>query len=83
MKITLKLHASLMDRLPPGTQGHALVIDVDPRATVADVLARYALSPTVAKLVLVNGHYVAPEARGTAPLADGDHLAVWPPVAGG
>jgi len=37
----------------------------------------------VAKLVLVNGHYVAPEARGTAPLAEGDHLAVWPPVAGG
>jgi sulfur carrier protein ThiS len=83
MKITLKLHASLMDRLPPGTQGHAVVIDVDSRTTVGDVLERYALSPAVAKLVLVNGHYIAPEARATATLAEGDQLAIWPPVAGG
>lgn len=83
MKITLKLHASLMDRLPPGTQGHAIDIDVGEQASVADVLARYALSPAVAKLVLVNGHYIAPEARATAALVEGDQVAVWPPVAGG
>ena len=83
MKITLKLHASLMDRLPPGTQGHAAVIDVSDRTSVAEVLERYALSPAVAKLVLINGHYVAPEARATAFLAEGDQVAVWPPVAGG
>ena len=83
MKITVKLHASLMDRLPPGTQGHAVVIDVGEGASVADVLVRFALSPAVAKLVLVNGHYVAPESRANALLAEGDQVAIWPPVAGG
>jgi molybdopterin converting factor small subunit len=83
MKITLKLHAHLMDRLPAGTRGHAVVLDVDDACCVGDVLDRFHLPPAVAKLVLVNGHYVAPEARAAAPLADGDHLAVWPPVAGG
>lgn len=83
MKITLKLHANLMDRLPPGTVGHAVVLDIDEGTRVGDVLARYDLPPNIAKLVLVNGHYIAPEARATAPLADGDHLAVWPPIAGG
>jgi len=34
-------------------------------------------------LVLVNGSYVAPEERGERVLEEGDHLAVWPPVAGG
>jgi sulfur carrier protein ThiS len=83
MKVTLKLHANLMDRLPPGTRGHAVVLDVDDASRVGDVLDRFNLPPALAKLVFVNGHYVAPEARATAPLADGDHLAVWPPVAGG
>jgi sulfur carrier protein ThiS len=83
MKITVKLHASLMDRLPPGTQGHAVVVDVGEGVSVADVLLRFALSPAVAKLVLVNGHYVAPEARANALLAEGDQVAIWPPVAGG
>jgi molybdopterin converting factor small subunit len=34
-------------------------------------------------LVLLNGKYIAPEARGTTTLTEGDVLAIWPPVAGG
>ncbi len=83
MKITLKLHASLMDRLPPGTVGHAIALEVATGTTVGDVLDRHGLPPAVAKLVLVNGHYIAPEHRPTRVLDEGDQLAVWPPVAGG
>ena len=83
MRITLKLHANLMDRLPPGTVGHAVALELAAGTTVGDVLERYALPPAVAKLVLVNGHYLAPEARPTRVLEEGDQLAVWPPVAGG
>jgi sulfur carrier protein ThiS len=34
-------------------------------------------------LVLVNGSYVAAELRATRTLAEGDVLAIWPPIAGG
>lgn len=34
-------------------------------------------------LVLVNGHFIAPQQRDSLRLAAGDTLAVWPPVAGG
>jgi len=34
-------------------------------------------------IVLVNGVYVAPADRATRTLAEGDVLAIWPPVAGG
>jgi len=34
-------------------------------------------------LVLVNGHYVAPEVRATRQLVENDVLAIWPPIAGG
>jgi len=34
-------------------------------------------------LVLVNGHYIAPEQRASKVLLEGDVLAIWPPIAGG
>jgi sulfur carrier protein ThiS len=83
MKVILKLHASLMDRLPPGTQGHAVTLEVGDGTPVGEVLEQYRLSPAHAKIVLVNGHYIAPEARASCRLNEGDHLAVWPPIAGG
>jgi molybdopterin converting factor small subunit len=33
--------------------------------------------------VLVNGTYVAPDARPATRLSAGDVVAVWPPIAGG
>jgi sulfur carrier protein ThiS len=83
MKIVFKLHANLMERLPPGTQGHAVTLDVGDDTCVGDVLDQYRLPPAVARIVLVNGHYIAPEARASRRLSEGDHLAVWPPIAGG
>lgn len=83
MKIVLKLHASLMDRLPPGTAGHAVVLDVADGTCAGEVLERYRCPPSIAKIVLLNGHYIAPEARDSSGLNDGDHLAVWPAIAGG
>ena len=58
-------------------------IEVDPTASIRDILAPYGLPEKLVHLVLVNGHYIAPEARGTRTLQEGDALAVWPPIAGG
>ena len=84
VKITFKLYATLTDYLPPeARQGNRVELDVPADATLADVIAPYGLPMKLVHLVLVNGHYVAPEDRATRTFVDGDVLAIWPPVAGG
>ncbi len=83
MKITLKLYAVLGQYLPPQAKKNEAEIDVEAGGTVLGVLDAHGVPPENCHLVLVNGHYVAPSERAGKPLADGDHLAVWPPVAGG
>jgi sulfur carrier protein ThiS len=83
MKVTVKLYALLGQYLPPGSQGNETLLEVPDGATVAGVVARLNLPPQHCHLVLVNGAYVEPGARDTATLADGDALAIWPPIAGG
>jgi molybdopterin converting factor small subunit len=84
MKITFKLYATLSDHLPPeARRTNQIDIEVRDGAAIDEVIARYNLPPKLVHLVLVNGVYIAPAARATHVLADGDALAIWPPVAGG
>lgn len=84
MKITFKLYATLTDYLPPlARASNRVSMDVPDGATVAEVVAQFQLPPKLVHLVLVNGHYIAPEVRATHALVPDDVLAVWPPIAGG
>jgi sulfur carrier protein ThiS len=85
LKVVLKLYASLTDYLPGQgrDQRHHVELDVPAGATVSGVIERFQLPPRSVHLVLVNGLYVEPASRATRTLAEGDHLAIWPPVAGG
>lgn len=84
MKITLKLFATLSDYLPAESRyTNVIELDVAPDASIEQVLDRYKLPPKLVHLVLINGTYIAPELRATQPLAEGDVLAIWPPIAGG
>jgi sulfur carrier protein ThiS len=88
MRITFKLFASLTDYLPQSLDGHArsgneLPMDLAAGTTVQQVIDRFAMPPKLVHLVLVNGVFVAPAARATHALVEGDALAIWPPVAGG
>ena len=58
-------------------------LDVAPDASILSIIDSFALPEKLVHLVLVNGHYVAPEARGTRQLVENDVLAIWPPIAGG
>lgn len=83
MQLTVKLYASLGRHLPPNAHENTARIDVANGATPAAVIAHLAIPAEHCHLVLVNGHYVPPSEHRTHPLAAGDTLAIWPPVAGG
>ena len=67
--------------------GHASVqnaveVEVSDSASVDTVISDFNLPLDLVHLVILNGVYVAPEARGQV-MSEGDTLAIWPPVAGG
>ena len=84
MKITLKLFASLTDYLPPEARYTNIVqLDVAPEASISQIIEPFGLPAKMVHLVLINGKYIEPEKRLTQTLAEGDVLAIWPPIAGG
>ncbi|MCP5283284.1 MAG: sulfur carrier protein ThiS [Burkholderiaceae bacterium] len=84
MQITFKLYASLGEHLPADRrQGNQMPLEVVPGASIAEIIAPFNLPMKLVHLVLVNGVFVPPEERATRTLADGDVLAIWPPIAGG
>jgi sulfur carrier protein ThiS len=84
MKITLKLFASLAVYLPVEVRSSLrLELEVAAHATVLEVIQHQGVPPGKCAIVLVEGVWVAPADWGTRVLADGEVLAIWPPVAGG
>jgi len=84
MQIKFKLFATLQHKLPPEAVSHAVDIDVDESITIHQVLARFAVTPEEAHLILVNGLDIDCNSRDqVGGLKEGDVLAVWPEVAGG
>jgi sulfur carrier protein ThiS len=84
MQITFKLYASLTEYLPPDHRaGNQMTLDVAAGATLLQIIEPFRLPMKQVHLVLVNGHYVPPADRATRTLAEGDVLAIWPPIAGG
>ena len=84
MKITLKLFASLTDYLPVASKYTNIVeIEVPDGATITQITEPYRLPPALVHLERVNGRYIAPDQRASEALAEGDVLAIWPPIAGG
>ncbi len=87
MKIRVKLYASLGTYLPEdiaeGPTGNEADMDVDDGATISGVFGGLGVPADLCHLVLVNGVFIAPGERDGYELCEADHLAVWPPIAGG
>lgn len=84
MRVVLKLFASLSAHLPAEARSsHRVELDVAPDTTVQDVIRRRGLPEPMCAIVLVDGAWVGRADRGTKVLAEGQVLAIWPPVAGG
>lgn len=84
MRITLKLFASLSGHLPPDARSrHQVELGVPEGTTVVDLIRRQGIPEGQCAIVLVDGVWVARPDRATRVLAEGEILAIWPPVAGG
>lgn len=84
MNITFKLFATLTDHLPAeARRSNQVTLDVAQDTSISQIIEPFGMPPHLVHLVLVNGKYIKPEDRGTTTLAEGDVLAIWPPVAGG
>lgn len=79
MQVHVKLHASLRKYLPPGALDDTVVLEFQPGATVADALKALRIPVSHAKIAVIDGQQVTMD----APLADGQHLSLFPPLAGG
>jgi sulfur-carrier protein len=84
MQITFKLFAGLTEYLPPDfRRANQMALEVEADAPISRIVEPFRMPPHLVHIVLVNGVYVAPADRATRTLAEGDVLAIWPPVAGG
>lgn len=83
MKVRVKLYASLAEFLPAGAVKNEADVEVADNVSPTQIILRLGVPEKMCHMVLINGVYIAPEERGTAKLEEGDHLAIWPPVAGG
>lgn len=83
MNVRVKLYAMLSKYLPDGAAKNEADISVEDGENVQAVLHGLNLPDDMCHLVLVNGSYLSPSERSGHKLSEGDHIAVWPPVAGG
>jgi len=80
MRVHVKLMAALRTKLPPDAKGGTALVALETGASVAAALEKLGIGNTAVHLVMVNGQM---EISRDRPLAEGDELVVFPPVAGG
>jgi molybdopterin converting factor small subunit len=83
MKVKVKLFALLEDYLPAGARNNEIELEVADGTTATAIVRQLNLPAELCHLVLLNGNYLQPGERGSQPLAAGDVVAIWPPIAGG
>jgi sulfur-carrier protein len=79
VKIRVKLIATYLAHLPPGTQGNTVEMDAPNGATVGDVLGPLGIPLDDTSVFLLNGLQAEAEAR----LTDGDVVTAFSAIAGG
>lgn len=79
MTVAVRLFATLAQFLPPGSKNGLGRLDVPDGSTLADVGTRLGIPPGLERVCLLNGT----EAEPSRPLAPGDVIDIFPPLAGG
>lgn len=83
MNITLKATGPMGRFLPAGSSGSLAEIAVAQDATAVDVMRQLGIPEEGSYLVSLNGTALPKAERGERKLAEGDTLAILPPLRGG
>ncbi len=83
MIVTVKLFAMLRDKLPAGSNGESVELDLPAGATPQDVIERLKIPQRMAHLVMIEGRHLLPDEVRQHVLQPGEVLAIFPPIAGG
>jgi molybdopterin converting factor small subunit len=78
VKVEVRLFATLATFLPTQSRGH-VALELDDRATLADLVSALGIPDDLSHVALVNGEDAAHDRR----LRDGDVVDLFPPLAGG
>jgi len=79
VKLEVHLFATLGPYLPAGAQGDGAVMALPDGATVDEVIQALRIPPDLPFMTVVNGH----DADSGQVLAEGDVIAIFPPLVGG
>ena len=79
MKIEVRLFATLATYLPEESDGWSATLEVPDGGTVTDVVRSLGIPDEMPFVTMINGR----DAALDQPLADGDVLSLFPPLAGG
>lgn len=79
MKIEVRLFATLATYLPDESDGRSATLEIPDGGMVGDVVRSLGIPEDTPFITMINGRDAAPD----QPLADGNVLSLFPPLAGG
>jgi sulfur carrier protein ThiS len=83
MKVAIRTGGLLGKYLPQGSARNSAELELPEGTTATAVIGRLGMPSEGGYLVIHNGTAVPKDARGSCTLADGDELAIMPPLKGG
>ncbi len=83
MKVAIRTGGLLGKYLPEGSARNSAELELPDGTTATAVIERLGMPSEGSYLVIHNGTAVPKDARGARTLADGDELAIMPPLKGG
>ena len=79
MQVRVKMIATYIQHLPPGTQGNIATVDVPAGSTVKEVLTPFGIPLDDSSVIVLNGLTV----DLNTPVSEGDTVAAFSAIAGG
>ena len=79
MQVHVKLIATYIQHLPPGTNGNITTVDVPVGSTVADILTPFGIPLDDSSVIVLNGLTVPLH----TPVSEGDTISAFSAIAGG